>query len=589
MPSRSEKSCLARHAPKILGAAAILILPLAALAQITMSGIDGNGDGLSNVVNNTQAYFPSVTPPSAPSPSPSPQGGFLDLGDGTVPSEQLDLVSTSFNGTSSDPNQAMLFDVYSNLSSVSVPTGTKLYLMAFNATYAIPIAYGNNPLNSTGTTSLTQCMTSSTGMNYPCSLGANGYSYGVFLWDGTNPPASALPTALPTFQVGIYPKDICVATGTGAAVTGCDGSKNPYTVPNSTSAGISVTFALVLIPDNSNSYNQAYVGNLSNNLQVTNLFTPSNFTLPTSGTTAPAAIDQQVITTYFQTQASGVNCFAENTTGNGGAVAASYLPAQGQILLNSTLLSLNSPVTTMAPGGSLIVVGNSVTQSGDSTTLPLGTVTYPNVTSKAQLPNVGFNYSAQVVSLTGGNAGDTQLPITNFTDSTANESTYYALEIMVRDVAGWVANQMPAANTVSGSLECELPGGNSEDFVRTSTIYGALSRNSCFIATGAFRGGNPVVTMLRHFRDQVLLPTRLGTDFVQWYYSWSPSAAVWLVDHPAYRIPVLLALVPLQIIAWLCLRPFLIAILALLSALILLAALAYSRGHFGKGNREGAL
>jgi hypothetical protein len=63
------------------------------------------------------------------------------------------------------------------------------------------------------------------------------------------------------------------------------------------------------------------------------------------------------------------------------------------------------------------------------------------------------------------------------------------------------------------------------------------------------------VRMLRQFRDQVLLQFSLGEAFVNWYYRWSPPAAEWLIDHPGFRYPVLIALVPIEIFAWLCLRP----------------------------------
>jgi hypothetical protein len=61
--------------------------------------------------------------------------------------------------------------------------------------------------------------------------------------------------------------------------------------------------------------------------------------------------------------------------------------------------------------------------------------------------------------------------------------------------------------------------------------------------------------MLRQFRDQVLLHFGLGQAFVHWYYRWSPPAADWLIDHPAFRYPVLVALKPVEAIAWLCLHP----------------------------------
>lgn len=54
-------------------------------------------------------------------------------------------------------------------------------------------------------------------------------------------------------------------------------------------------------------------------------------------------------------------------------------------------------------------------------------------------------------------------------------------------------------------------------------------KSPCFIATAAFGSPNAIeVEDLRHFRDAVLIPRRLGRSFVRGYYSISPSIAEWL-------------------------------------------------------------
>jgi hypothetical protein len=55
----------------------------------------------------------------------------------------------------------------------------------------------------------------------------------------------------------------------------------------------------------------------------------------------------------------------------------------------------------------------------------------------------------------------------------------------------------------------------------------------CFVATAAY--GNyhhPQVQILRQFRDQVLLKSEAGADFVRWYYQRSPALASWITQHP---------------------------------------------------------
>lgn len=92
--------------------------------------------------------------------------------------------------------------------------------------------------------------------------------------------------------------------------------------------------------------------------------------------------------------------------------------------------------------------------------------------------------------------------------------------------------------------------------VQTAGIEGFLKKSKCFIATGAFRSIDAApVAMLRNFRDKLLSQSELGRAFIDWYYDWSPKAALWLMEHPAFRYPVLLALIPVQVVAWSALNP----------------------------------
>jgi hypothetical protein len=103
------------------------------------------------------------------------------------------------------------------------------------------------------------------------------------------------------------------------------------------------------------------------------------------------------------------------------------------------------------------------------------------------------------------------------------------------------------------------------DEVRAADIQGFLEKGNCFIATAAFQSPTSApVNMLRRFRDRILMRFGAGRDFVSWYYSWSPGAADWLMSHPEYRLPVLIALLPLQVVAYFLLNPaWMLALLAL--------------------------
>jgi hypothetical protein len=138
----------------------------------------------------------------------------------------------------------------------------------------------------------------------------------------------------------------------------------------------------------------------------------------------------------------------------------------------------------------------------------------------------------------------------------------YYLGFMIQDAAGIYTR--PSPNPVSSPLFPPTIGTPANQActgfgpIYTSNVYGFLPSNTkCFVATAAFQSADAEpVRMLREFRDRVLLSFRPGQAFVSWYYSWSPGAADWLEEHPLIRVPVLLGLFELEMVAWFCLHPF---------------------------------
>lgn len=156
--------------------------------------------------------------------------------------------------------------------------------------------------------------------------------------------------------------------------------------------------------------------------------------------------------------------------------------------------------------------------------------------ANATLPTYASNDRIARLSLAGGSQTiDGLVNATSPSDST----NVYTLNFGIRDQSGALT-----------SFGCGATG------IRTSAIEGYLRESKCFIATAAYGSGNAWgVMLLRRFRDRILLKTGLGVEFVDWYYSWSPGAAHWLILNPEFRWIVLAALVPLQFIAWLLLNP----------------------------------
>jgi len=165
----------------------------------------------------------------------------------------------------------------------------------------------------------------------------------------------------------------------------------------------------------------------------------------------------------------------------------------------------------------------------------------------------GFRSNQNVRLIT---IGDANAQVTGFVNTTTGDDHQYAVSFLIRDAAGMLASP----STLGYPGVCRLQG------VQTSNIQGFLSSSKCFIATAAFRSveAGPV-ELLREFRDHVLFEFAPGRSFVEWYYSWSPQSAEWLVRNPVFRAPVLVSLIPLQIIAFISLHSVILVVAAFLS------------------------
>jgi hypothetical protein len=111
----------------------------------------------------------------------------------------------------------------------------------------------------------------------------------------------------------------------------------------------------------------------------------------------------------------------------------------------------------------------------------------------------------------------------------------YSVIIANKDEAGNVElfahPNNPANDTGLPMSDLTNDIGNTQAAI-PQPVVGLLEDQRCFIATAAF--GNPndkQVVTLRRFRDQVLLNTKWGEKFVNWYYSWSPAVAKWVSSH----------------------------------------------------------
>lgn len=128
----------------------------------------------------------------------------------------------------------------------------------------------------------------------------------------------------------------------------------------------------------------------------------------------------------------------------------------------------------------------------------------------------------------------------NTIEGLANGTEYYFVAATV-DEAG---NVQYFANPTKLAADPELYVATPEN------VIGLLQGEQCFIATAAFGSKQAwQVELLRNFRDQVLLKSQLGKEFVKFYYKNSPPLANAISKRPWAKQVVRAALWPVTLTA----------------------------------------
>jgi hypothetical protein len=149
----------------------------------------------------------------------------------------------------------------------------------------------------------------------------------------------------------------------------------------------------------------------------------------------------------------------------------------------------------------------------------------------------------------------------------------YDFKIAMVDVARNTGYYTPQADDqICDSTESNSNSGYAEcHTARPSEVVGVLEKPvNCFIATAAY--GSPMaseVTTFRAFRDRYLVPTKLGREFIWFYYKNGPIAADFIAKNETLRAVSRAALwAPLEF-ARFSLAHGLVAAFALLSTIII--------------------
>jgi hypothetical protein len=193
-----------------------------------------------------------------------------------------------------------------------------------------------------------------------------------------------------------------------------------------------------------------------------------------------------------------------------------------------------------------------------------GTVSYANAVSTSSLPiqNKPTDFSPRSVvdfQIAVVPSNGTVTVVVTF-PSIPPEPVFYKIidnnwvQLIGAVVSGNVATYditdnsgMDSDKTLGTIRDLIVVGTNSSSYTGgTVSSSGGGGGGGCFIATAAYGSYlDPHVIVLRHFRDNVLLQSELGTAFVQFYYKHSPPIADLIAQHDSLRLFFRFALTPL--------------------------------------------
>lgn len=404
-----------------------------------------------------------------------------------------------------------------------------------NVIQAVPIigyqpGVGANPIQSCQGSGLCQALDTT-------GPGLLNYYYHAIPLNGGN-----------AFQVALNLLAICnnfqtASNNTGVyAGTGTNGcTSNIFPVSTSTPAtgtqpyvSLSLTFGIYNLP------NAVCMPLTFNGTTVT---APSGAGCP--GATSVSVGDTETVILNISNEGPASGTFSCNLPG-------SYYPGDGQITVNGANFTEPTGPANTAPD-SLYQIA-LVAQLNGSESTPIGTIA--NAASIASNPT-GGTINTRIL------AGSTQF-VGGFNNSTQSNQQPYAVGYVGVDQYGFLFDNPVTYNATTAPTGCSYPNP-----LEVAQILGFLNASKCFIASAVFRKDASPVALLRRFRGEFLETFRFGRSFVHWYYAWSPRAADWLVVHPTLRFPILLVLIPLEILAWLILNPPVLTLLVMIGAMLI--------------------
>jgi len=153
------------------------------------------------------------------------------------------------------------------------------------------------------------------------------------------------------------------------------------------------------------------------------------------------------------------------------------------------------------------------------------------------------------LTISSSNGGTTNPVPGNYTYDSGAYVSVQAIPNSGYNFTGWSGDVTGTTNPISITMNGDksitanfsAPTGNGGDDEKSSAQGGG-----CFIATAAYGSPlHPHVDILRNFRDKYLMSNKLGREWVDLYYKYSPFVAKIIAKHKALKILAQIHLWPL--------------------------------------------
>jgi uncharacterized delta-60 repeat protein len=147
----------------------------------------------------------------------------------------------------------------------------------------------------------------------------------------------------------------------------------------------------------------------------------------------------------------------------------------------------------------------------------------------------------------------------------------------------WSGNASGTANPLSITMDSDRSIKANFSVIVIDDVWEEVKKTPCFIATAAYGSPlHPYVRILRDFRDKFLMSNKLGREFVELYYEYSPFVANFIAKNKVLKLIVQVNLLSLVIFSYSMVHFGPIATGGILLLIIMIPIFPYFRRNHGE-------